>query len=78
MSEIRTLRDGDIDVLPRTVASAVQTADGSTVEQKINSIEAPDLSAYATVAYVDEHLNGLKFSVIDGILNVTYDDGSVI
>ena len=37
-----------------------------------------DLSAYATVAYVDEHLNGLKFSVIDGILNVTYDDGSVI
>lgn len=37
MSEIRTLRDGDIDILPRTVASAVQTADGSTVEDKINS-----------------------------------------
>ena len=37
MSEIRTLRDGDIDVLPRTVASAVQTADGSTVEDKLNS-----------------------------------------
>ena len=63
MSEIRTLRDGDIDVLPRTVASAVQTADGSTVEDKINSIEAPDLSAYATTAYVDGQVDVLESSI---------------
>lgn len=39
-SEIRTLRDGEVDVLPRTTASAVQTADGSTVQQKINDLSA--------------------------------------
>ena len=63
MSEIRTLRDGDIDVLPRTVASAVQTADGSTVEDKLNSIEAPDLSAYATTEYVDGQVDVLESSI---------------
>ena len=37
-SEIRTLKDKDIQVLPRTRADAVSTTDGSTVQDKINSI----------------------------------------
>lgn len=37
-SEIRTLKDKDIQVLPRTRADAVNTADGSTVQEKINNI----------------------------------------
>ena len=77
MSEIRTLKDGDIDVLPRTVASAVQTADGSTVEQKINSIEAPDLSIYATTAYVDGQVDVLESS-ISGLSQTTTTQGENI
>ena len=37
-SEIRTLKDKDIQVLPRTRADAVSTTDGSTVQDKINNI----------------------------------------
>lgn len=37
-SEIRTLKDKDIQVLPRTRADAVSTTDGSTVQNKINNI----------------------------------------
>lgn len=37
-SEIRTLKDKDIQVLPRTKADAVSTTDGSTVQEKINNI----------------------------------------
>lgn len=37
-SEIRTLKDKDIQVLPRTRADAVSTTDGSTVQDKINDI----------------------------------------
>lgn len=37
-SEIRTLKDKDIQVLPRTRADAVSTTDGSTVQEKINNI----------------------------------------
>lgn len=42
-SEIRTLKDKDIQVLPRTRADAVSTTDGSTVQDKINNIPT-DLS----------------------------------
>lgn len=37
-SEIRTLKDKDIQVLPRTRADAVSTTDGSTVQNKIDNI----------------------------------------
>lgn len=37
-SEIRTLKDKDTQVLPRTRADAVSTTDGSTVQDKINNI----------------------------------------
>lgn len=37
-TEIRTLKDKDIQVLPRTRADAVSTIDGSTVQDKINNI----------------------------------------
>lgn len=37
-AEIRTLKDKDIQVLPRTRADAVSTTDGSTVQDKINNI----------------------------------------
>lgn len=37
-SEIRTLKDKDVQVLPRTRADAVNTTDGSTVQDKINNI----------------------------------------
>ena len=37
-AEIRTLKDKDIQILPRTRADAVSTTDGSTVQDKINNI----------------------------------------
>ena len=37
-SEIRTLLDGETQVLPRTKAKAVTMEDGTSVEEKLNSI----------------------------------------
>lgn len=37
MSEIRTLKDGDIQVLPRTVSDAVSMKNGNSVEVEINN-----------------------------------------
>ena len=72
MSEIRTLRDGDIDVLPRTVASAVQTADGSTVEDKINS--AGNSSGKRTVRFtIGTSTNGWTEADCDYLCDGTDD-----
>lgn len=47
-SEIRTLKDKDIQVLPRTRADAVSTTDGSTVQDKINNIPVISTSISST------------------------------
>lgn len=47
-SEIRTLKDKDIQVLPRTRADAVSTTDGSTVQDKINNIPTVSNSVTST------------------------------
>lgn len=47
-SEIRTLKDKDTQVLPRTRADAVSTTDGSTVQDKINNIPVISTSISST------------------------------
>lgn len=39
-SEIRTLKDGDIEIHPRTVAKAVHTSSGSTIDVEIENAKA--------------------------------------
>lgn len=39
-SEIRTLKDGDIEIHPRTVAKAVHTSSGSTIDVEIENAQA--------------------------------------
>ncbi|WP_140397161.1 hypothetical protein [Flavonifractor sp. An82] len=39
-SEIRTLKDGDIEIHPRTVAKAVHTSSGSTIDVEIKNAKA--------------------------------------
>lgn len=39
MSEIRTLKDKNIEICPRTFAKAVTTSSGSTVEQELENIK---------------------------------------
>lgn len=44
MSEIRTLKDGDIQVLPRTVSDAVSMKNGNSAEVEINNKADKELS----------------------------------
>ena len=44
MAEIRTLKDGDIQVLPRTVSDAVSMKNGNSVEVEINNKADKELS----------------------------------
>lgn len=44
MSEIRTLKDGDVQVLPRTVSDAVSMKNGNSAEVEINNKADKDLS----------------------------------
>lgn len=64
-SEIRTLKDKDIQVLPRTRADAVSTTDGSTVQNKINNIptdlaDLADDSTHRLVTDVEKNIWNTK------------------
>lgn len=57
-SEIRTLKDGETQVLPRTTAQAVSTSDGTTIDvyidKKIAEIPVPDVSEQINIHNTDE------------------------
>lgn len=76
-AEIRTLKDKDIQVLPRTRADAVSTTDGSTVQDKINNIleEIENISVSSGVSqeYVDNLCKNIVKYAAEKIITIDMD-----
>ena len=80
-AEIRTLKDKDVQVFPRTKADAVSTTDGSTVQGKINSIleEIENISAGSGVSqeYVDNLCKNIVKYAAEKIITIDMDTSLV-
>lgn len=80
-AEIRTLKDKDIQVLPRTRADAVSTTDGSTVQNSINNIldEIANIGtgSGASQEYVDNLCKNIVKYAAEKIITIDMDTSSV-
>lgn len=80
-AEIRTLKDKDIQVLPRTRADAVSTTDGSTVQNSINNIldEIANIGTGSGVSqeYVDNLCENIVKYAAEKIITIDMDTSSV-
>ena len=76
-AEIRTLKDKDIQVLPRTRADAVSTTDGSTVQNSINNIldEIANIGTGSGVSqeYVDNLCKNIVKYAAEKIITIDMD-----
>ena len=80
-AEIRTLKDKDTQVLPRTRADAVSTTDGNTVQNKINvileEIENISVSSGVSQEYVDNLCKNIVKYAAEKIITIDMDTSSV-